>query len=240
MYVSLATDLWHYDKTSTGTSTSTSHILQYILRYPLTHLLIHPLTQPLHILQYMTCIHSVSPTSQTYNVMTRHPLVQSTSSKASSNTATTHSPTYDVHSFPHPPAHLLACRHNLQHWHGTTSGIAPHNTMHLSPLPHAGIKPLMWYLPFMWLCLMWPSWITHYAWCGLFFTWSIFSIYMTYLSFPTFVPTSMQWRYSNLLLSYIVVAYVPTSMQWRCFDPVWLVHLSEAAQSGSLSMYLYI
>ena len=181
------TDLQCYDKTSTGTSTGTSHILQYILRYPPTHLLTHPLTQPPHILWHMMCIHSVSPTSQTYDVMTRHPpvhpLVQSTTSKtpsetssdASSDTATTHPPTYDVHSFPHPPAHLLACRHNLQHWHSTTSGIAPCNTMHLSPLLHAGITPLMWYLPFMRLCLMRPSWITHYAWCGLFLTWSICS-----------------------------------------------------------------
>ena len=61
-------------------------------------------------------------------------------------------------------------------------------------------------------------------------------IHMTYLSFPTFIPTSVQWRYSNLLLPYIVIAYVPTSMQRRYFDPVWLVHLSEAAQPGSLSI----
>ena len=47
-------------------------------------------------------------------------------------------------------------------------------------------------------------------------------LYMTYLSFPTFIPTSMQWRYSNLLLLYIVIANVPTSMQQRYFDPVWL------------------
>ena len=75
-----------------------------------------------------------------------------------------------------PPSttHLLECQHNLQHRHGTTSGIAPRNTMHPSPSPHAGIMPLMLYLPFMPLRLMRPSWITHYAWCSLFFTQSIF------------------------------------------------------------------
>ena len=119
--VSPATDLRHYDKTSTGTSTGTSHILRYIIRYPPTHLPTHPPTQPPHILRHMMCIHSVSPTSQTYDVMTRHPPVHppvqsttsetpsETSSDASSDTATAHPLTYDVHSFPHPPAHLLAC-----------------------------------------------------------------------------------------------------------------------------------
>ena len=180
----------------------------------------HPLTYDMH--SFLQSTTSETPSE--------------TSSDASSDTATAHPPTYDVHSFPHPPAHLLAHRHNLQHWHGTTSGIAPCNTMHPSPLPHAGIMPLMRYLP---LC--------DYAWCGLleshtmldaayFLHGQSFPIYMTYLSFPTFIPTSMQWRYSNLLLPYNVVAYTPISMQRRYFDPVWLVHLSEAAQPGSLSL----
>ena len=133
--VSLATDLWHYDKTSTSTSTGTSHILWYILQYPLI--------QPPHILWDMTCIHSVSPTSQTNDIMTRHPpvhpLVQSTcsktssktSSETSSNTATAHSPniwcalipTSTSTSAGTPTQPLAPTWHNL--WHSPLQHHAP-------------------------------------------------------------------------------------------------------------------
>ena len=48
---------------------------------------------------------------------------------------------------------------------------------------NADTAPLMQYLHIMWLCPMWPSQITHYTWCGLLLTQSIFFLYITYFLF---------------------------------------------------------
>jgi hypothetical protein len=129
-----------------------------------------------------------------------------------------------IHSLTHHLIHGIMCglihgpMHGIIHGptcslsHGPTTGDIctdnnnPHYTVVLSTSITANIALLMWCLPVMWTHLMQPDAAfpkyTLFLMQPFTYTVNLFSYILLIFPSPTFIPTSMQQRYSNILFPY--------------------------------------